>query len=118
MSEGEGFGEGAIEGQGPAKWPQRRTRELREQAEMAWNRVQQVVQQRRGPGISVDQLMEAVDSVPAGGYLGGIAGSIIASSWLSAMGHRTSATVVGLGTPLLLGIALYLKMSRRPQPEG
>jgi hypothetical protein len=117
MSEGKGFDGESPEGQGPGDWPRRKTRELREQAEMAWSRVQQVMQRGRRPGVSTDQLLDAVESLPTEGYLGGIAAAIITASWLHAMGYRTSATVVGVGAPLLMGAGLYLKISRQPQTQ-
>lgn len=113
MSESEGFGEEGIFGQEALGGPRKRSRELRQQAELAWTRVQKVLEQRRRPSLGVERFMEAVEQVPTDNYLGGIALSFFASAGLLAAGRRTTSTIVGLAGPLLLGAAIYLKMARR-----
>ncbi|MHB1162879.1 MAG: hypothetical protein ACYC66_09090 [Chloroflexota bacterium] len=113
MSESEDFGEEGVFGQEAVGGPRRRSRELRQQAELAWTRVQKVLERRGRPAPNLERFMEAVEQVPTDSYLGGIALSFFASAGLLAAGRRTASTIVGLAGPLLLGAAIYLKTARR-----
>ncbi|MGE5620875.1 MAG: hypothetical protein ACM3US_16630 [Sphingomonadaceae bacterium] len=113
MSEAEGFGEEGPSGLGASGGPRQRGRELRQQAELAWARVQRVLQQGGRPSPDVERVMAAVERVPTAAYLAGISLSFFASVGLLSTGRRTASTIVGLAGPLVLGAALFLKATRQ-----
>ncbi len=113
MREPENHGDEGLGEQEEAGGARRRSHELRDQAELAWARVQRVLQQGRAPSFTVEDLLERVDRVSAATYMAGIAGSFFASALLLALGRRSTSTLVGLGGPLALGVALYLKSARQ-----
>jgi hypothetical protein len=80
---------------------------------LAWARVQRVLQQGKAPPFSAEELLERVEQVPAATYVAGMAASFFVSAILLALGRRGSSTAVGLGGPLLLGTALYVKSARQ-----
>ncbi len=113
MSEPESYGEEGFGGQESTGGARRRSHELRGQAELAWGRVQRVLQEGRTPSFSTQELLERVEQVPSATYVAGIAGSFFLSAILLALGRRSTSTLVGLGGPLLLGAALYVKSARQ-----
>lgn len=113
MSEREGYGEetfGEPERVGEAR---KRGRELRAQAELAWDRVQRVIRRGQAPPLSTKGLLEAIEQVPTETYVAGIAASLLGSAWLHAVGRRSAGTFVGLAAPLAFGLALALKSARQ-----
>ena len=116
MGEAEGHGEmgGGHEAPGRARRPDR---ELRARAELAWDRVQAVLQRRPARVVSARYLLGSVDRVPVEGYLAGITASFVASVWLDATNHRRAGLFAGLWLPLALGAGLYVKLLRESRRE-
>ncbi len=114
VGEAEGYGEeGLSGGQEAPGGPRGRGRELRGQAELAWARVQQVIQQGGARGANLERLLERLEQVPTATFMAGIAASFLASAGLLAAGRRNASTILGIGGPFLLGLALYLKTARQ-----
>lgn len=113
MQEPESYGEEGFGERETTDGAGRRGRELRDQAELAWARVQRVLQQGKEPTFSTEEMLERVEQLPTATYVAGIAGSFFASAILLALGRRSTSALVGLGGPLVLGVALYFKLARQ-----
>lgn len=113
MDDAEGFG-GDTAGQNGSGEPMARGGALREQAAMAWDRVQKVAR-RRPSEPSVAGVLDTLEGVSTGTYLAGIAGSMLASAWLYGTGRKDASGYAGVPVPLLLGLGLLLKTIRQAQ---
>jgi hypothetical protein len=113
MGEPEGLGDEGLGGQETTGGARKRRGELREQAELAWTRVQRVIHKPTTPSFTTEKLLEKMEQVPSSSYVAGIAVSFFASALLLSLGRRSTSTLVGLGGPLVLGAALYVKSLRQ-----
>ncbi len=113
------MGEAESQGEEPggrsetAREAKERARRLRAQAELAWAGVQRAAHRGPSPAASIDRVLKAAERIPVGSYLGGIAGSLLASAWLQATGRRTASLCVGTIAPLVFGAGLLSRLSRR-----
>ena len=62
--------------------------------------------------------MEGVEGIPSNVYLGGVAGSILASALLMMMGRRNMSIFVGLWPPTILNLAMFAKQLRPSREVG
>lgn len=90
-----------------------RARRIRAQAELAWARVQRVARRGAYPALSAENILQSAETIPTAAYLGGIFGSLMASTWLYASGRRTAGLVLGVLSSLLLVGGLYAKSVRQ-----
>ena len=88
-------------------------KEQRLRAQLAWERVQSVIQRRKARQASFIRMVEIIDKVPPEGYLAGLVGSFLSSFLLEATNHRRAGAFTGIWLPLGLAAALYAKIIRQ-----
>lgn len=103
---------GETESYGAQGWARRQNSEMAEQARLAWDKVQAVLQRRERAMLSPTDVVRIVDSLPVEGYLAGLAACFFASILLDATNHRRMGAVTGVWLPIGLTAALFARILR------